>query len=386
MLPITYRNPFRRQVRGFFLVAVIAAAIGVACLALRPVIGAHTQNEGASAALLTIGIVGLICAGMTALIGVCILPMARQAERRLEEFRRHECLVEWTYPAEQWARYIQSESKRIRRAGMIAATLVAAVCSILGGAVGFIAGITPAERVTGGSIAVAASLAVGAIIVAGTWIYIRIRSRRLAQWPEAVLSRQALFCGGDFVYWDNWMIALRSARMLGGEVPQLEFITVAAGALAAAGVVADAVSAISSGHTSGQASSWTWRYTVPIPLGKEDEASAALEKILEAVKSPAARPRAATVAASANKSAIEVRPAAPEYAAIPRGRPAATWWWITLGLLLVGLVLLIGSQSLHDGASTGTAVTGLLMWVAAPFALLIAIIRTVRHRRVKQGV
>ena len=420
--PFTYHNPIWRLVRIFLILAAALAVLGVpALLATVHLDAPATRDSGVAAACLVVAALALPGAVAMLLSALLTIPNARKADRVFESFRKHECLAEWTYADAEWRSYVLSEETRLGKAGFVIAGLVGGVCLAVWLIIAWSAGSTWQGRLIGMALGAAGSMAVAGIILGSNRLYIVARRRRLSSCPRAFLGRNALFCGGDFAYWGSNMLALRSARLLEGQPPQLEFIVGTGGAARNIALAADVVSTLA-GHATGT-SRMTWRYTVLIPKGRMTEAQAALRTILAPPEEiPAAAP-ASTAPAAAHPTALPQappKPAAahltaqppPKPAAIPAATPPrpipasspsahaglarasqpgrrlhlpawtarpAAWWWTTAALVFGGLGMFLISGAFHGGAETATAVLGLFMWCAAPITLIAAAVVTVKH-------
>jgi hypothetical protein len=207
------------------------------------------------------------------------IPNARKADRCFDSFRTHDCLAEWAYGEDEWQRYVRSEEKRLRKAGWVVAGFVGVILLVVWSIIAWFATSGGRGRIIGMSFGTAAALSIAGIIVGCYRLYIWKRRRRLSSCPRAFIGRNAIFCGGDFAYWGSNMLVLRSARLLEGDVPQLEFMIGTGGAAVKIARIADLVNTVA-GHPT-VTSQMTWRYTVLVPEGRTAEAAAALSTILK---------------------------------------------------------------------------------------------------------
>ncbi len=378
--PFKYHNPVRGIIRAFLFITAVLAAVGVpALLGVIDLNRPETRNGPAATACLVIAAISLPGAIAMLLSALLTIPNARKADRCFESFRTHDCLAEWTYGEDEWQRYVRSEEKRLGKTGWVVAGCVGVILLVVWSIVAWFANSSGRGRIIGMSFGTAAALSISGIILGCYRLHIWKRRRRLSSCPRAFIGRNAIFCGGDFAYWGSNMLVLRSARLLEGDVPQLEFVIGTGGAAVKIARLADLVNTVA-GHPTAT-SRMTWRYTVLVPEGRTAEAAAALSTILKpeprkAAAIPAATPQTISPVTPPPHAQL---PSSPQPAKAPR--VSAIWWKVTAGLLLVGLGMLLASASLGQPAGKLVAIIGFLMWSASPVTLIVASHRSIQRWR-----
>lgn len=378
--PVSYHNPIRRIIRAFVVLAAIFATVGVPALVgvihlNRP----ETRNGPAATTCLVVAAISLPGAIAMFLSALLTIPNARKADRCFDSFRKHDCLAEWTYGKNEWRRYVRSEEKRLRKTGWVMAGFVGVILMAVWLVIAWFANSSGRGQIIGMLFGMAAAISVAGIILGCYRLYIWTRRRRLSSCPRAFIGRNAIFCGGDFAYWGSNMLVLRSARLLEGDVPQLEFVIGTGGTALTIARFADLVNTVA-GHPTGT-SQMTWRYTVLVPEGRTAEAAAALSTILQPEpRKPAVIPVAKAQTVSPMAASPRPQPQSNPQPA-KTARASAIWWQVTAGLLLVGLGMLLASDSVGQRAGKVVGMIGFLMWCASPVTLIVASRRSIQRWR-----
>ncbi len=387
MEQVNFDNPAWRIVRRFWWLAAAGAAVGTpAALGAWHLSGPATRDGGPATACLAVAALGLPLTAAMVLCGLLTIPNAVRTGQHLEAFGRHECLADWTYPPAEWRRYVAGEEGRLRRVGRALAALAGGLVLFVGLVAGIASPTHGRDRVVGLLVGPTVAVAVAAVAVGCSHLYVVARRRRMAAFPRAVIGRQAVLCGGTFTLWGSNMLVLRSARLVDGTPPLLELVTGMGGAGLGVARVADVVN-LAGGHYSG-ASNATYRYTVPVPDGRLDEARAVLQTILGPAAAP---PPPATVVEAAGVTATPPPPGATPPVATPRSRAwrrARRAWAAAAGLLGVGFALLVASVAPgpHPGGLwQGVGILGFVMGCAAPVAAVVATAFTALAIRARGG-
>lgn len=142
------------------------------------------------------------------------VPSARCADRLISRMQGGEALAHWVYSPSFWQAWVLAEQRRFGKLIWAGSGVVAVIGAII------VAALISTPATTGpipwGVVSVVATITLATILipVGGLFAYRRRRTRRLLACGECWLMKDAVYVGGDFIYWNADMRGLRAATVI----------------------------------------------------------------------------------------------------------------------------------------------------------------------------
>ena len=142
------------------------------------------------------------------------LPSARRADRLITRMQGGEALAHWVYSPSFWQAWVLAEQRGFSKLIWAGSAVVAVLGAII------VAALISTPATTGpipwGVVVVVATITLGTnfLSIGGIFAYRRRRTRRLLACGECWLMKDAVYVGGDFIYWNADMRGLYAATLI----------------------------------------------------------------------------------------------------------------------------------------------------------------------------
>lgn len=311
--------------------------------------------------------------------------IASRGGKALADLRTGNYFVRWDYDAATWAAYSAGEGRTIRAMGW----MLAVVVLLIGILISFGLSVTPdSVRHKTQEIIVFAvcDIVFVATVVLLSRFFGRCRQAALQRRPMVIVGPDAVYCGGDLLFWNAGGNALYSARLLAPDsrsaISQIELVIGLSRKTRNIARATDAALHLT-GHI-GLVSSYRVIRKIPVPRGQEQLAGQICRWLTQ--NEPAvARHQIGAVKALFPAARPALKPMPAPIPGRTEARCGARWWKMTSSMIATGASMfaaLVFDEMRTGGHATkvalGVGSVGACIALAAVIPLTVAVLLSVR--------